>query len=193
MTVFKLSDIKRKPAADKKSESKSEKFVEIHITKVESLKQLVQCFPATGVIFFLWTLNSFNAFTFIPFVFNVSGTIDELVICTYSINRRIIDSLIRFVDKGKILQVTIFISDSIKYRLPLVYDHLDALTKNRDNIRVNYAWNHSKIALAKSADNYFVFEGSGNFSENAQYEQYVLLNSKEVYEFRRNCIAHFES
>ena len=191
--TWNLEDIKRKNHAVDKSDSKAEKFVEIHTKKVQSLKHLVKDYPEPNVVFFIWTLNSFNAFTFIPYVFNISGTIEELVICTYSINRRIIDSLIRFIDKGKIEKVTIFISDSIKYRLPLVYDHLDSLVKNRDNVAVHYAWNHSKIALAKSGENYFVFEGSGNFSENAQFEQYVLLNSKSVYEFRYNCIRNFES
>jgi hypothetical protein len=36
----------------------------------------------------------------------------------------------------------------------------------------------------KTHDNYYIIEGSGNWSENAQYEQYILANSKGVYDFR---------
>lgn len=191
MTAFSLSELNTKIPEQQKSAALSEKFTNTHIYKVESIKQLVGKPPGKDNVYFLWTLQSFNAFTFIPFVFNTTGVIQELYLSTYSINRRIIDALIRFIDKGKILSVYIFISDSIKYRLPLVYDHLQAITMNRSNVVVNYAWNHSKIALARSGDEYYVFEGSGNFSENAQYEQYILTNSKTVYEFRRNCIADF--
>lgn len=193
MKLFELSELQATAVEENKSESLSEKFINTHVFKVESLKQLVKNNISPGEIFFLWTLNSFNAFTFIPFVIKNSGIINELIICTYSINRRIIDSLMRFVESKRILSVTIFISDSIKYRLPAVFDHLQAITLEKENIVVKYAWNHSKIALARSMENYFVFEGSGNFSENAQYEQYILLNSKNVYEFRRSCIEHFNS
>lgn len=34
-------------------------------------------------------------------------------------------------------------------------------------------------------NDYFVFEGSGNMSDNARIEQYIYENSKEMYEFHR--------
>ena len=48
-------------------------------------------------------------------------------------------------------------------------------------------WNHSKVQLIKSDGNYFVVEGSGNFSENAANEQYIFVNNEEVYRFRKGC------
>ncbi len=166
-----------------------DQFLQMHGERIESIKNLLGRIPGNGEIFFLWTLNSFNAFTFIPYVIKECGIIEELILSTYSINIRIIDALVRLIDSGMIKQVDIFISDSIKSRLPKVCDHLLAVVGNKP-IRVTFSWNHSKIALIKTADHYFDIEGSGNFSENAAHEQYVFLNNRKIYDFRKKEILY---
>lgn len=171
-----------------KSRAKSIRFEEAHLRRIENIKNLYGRLPSGDEIIFLWACNSFNAFTFIPYVIRYSGPIEELCFSTYSINARIVESLIRWYDKGVIQSVTIYIADSIKYRMPDVVSLLEDQSKQR-KIEIIYAWNHSKVQLLKSGDNYFVVEGSGNFSENAANEQYIFLNSREVYEFRRDCFS----
>ena len=174
----------QQPSLDK-SGMLAEKFMNIHVERIESVEQLIGKLPKEGDIIFLWTINSFTAFTFIPFIIKQCGIIEELILSTYSINIRIIDSLIHKVDQGKIRNVEIFINDSIQARLPKVYDHLISLVEKYP-VKVHYAWNHSKISLIRTKDNYFDVEGSGNWGENAQHEQYVFINSKRVYEFRKS-------
>lgn len=166
--------------------SKQLKFVEAHSRKIENIKQLCGETPAPGEITFLWSCNSFNAFTFIPYVIKYSGLIDELCISTYSINTRIVEALVRWYDKGLIKHIYIYIADSIKFRMPAVVELLENYAQTRQII-ICYAWNHSKIQLISSFGNYFVVEGSGNFSENAANEQYIFLNNKDIYEFRKQC------
>jgi hypothetical protein len=192
---FELSDLDKRsedlePEPDSKSGILAEQFLEIHDRRVETVKHLTGKIPRDGEIFFLWTVNSFNAFTFIPFLIKECGAIDELILATYSINIRIIDALMKLVDRSKIHRVEIFISDSIRTRLPRVNDHLQALVEKRDIIRVRYAWNHAKISLIRIGDLHFVVEGSGNWGENAQHEQYVFLNSKRIFEFRKKEILY---
>ena len=165
------------------------KFLHRHDEKIESVKNLIGRPPVEGEIYFLWTMKSFNAFTFIPYIFKESGIIDELVISTYSINIRIIDALVKYVDQKRILSVVIFISDTIRTHNVKVYDHLMALSEKYP-IEIKYCWNHSKVTLMLSDGNYYGVEGSGNFGENAQHEQYIFYNSKEEYEFRKNAILH---
>lgn len=165
-------------------------YLKQHSIKVETLKKLNGRLPKPGEFFAIWTLKSFNAFTFIPYLIAECEKIDYLVLSTYSINRRIVDSLIKKIDQGKIGHVKIFISDSMKYRMPKVVDHLTSLTDQRDQISVHYAWNHSKITLVETSGNFFLIEGSGNWSENAQYEQYLFFNDKRLYDFRLNCITN---
>jgi hypothetical protein len=188
---FSIEDLDKKTVIKNpdKSGSMVEKFLQIHGEKIESIKQLTGRIPEENEIFFLWTVNSFNAFTFIPFIIKEAGTIFELIISTYSINLRIIEALIKLMDSGKIGWVSIYISDSIRGRLPKVYDQLITLAEKYP-VDVTYAWNHSKIALIKTQDHYFDVEGSGNWGENAQHEQYIFLNSKSVFDFRKNEIIN---
>ena len=69
------------------------KYLNIHVEKIESLKKMNCGIPQEGVTIYLWTLNSFNAFTFIPYIIDQTGKIIELIISTYSINVRIINAL----------------------------------------------------------------------------------------------------
>lgn len=172
-----------------RSISTCEAFENLHIEKVNSLKQLLGRVPGRGEIFFLWTLNSFNAFTFITYIIKYFGTIRQLTFSTYSINERILTSLVRWYDKGAIEKIYICISDSIRSRVPKVNDQLQAFASTR-NIDIGYAWNHSKVTLIQTDEHYFVIAGSGNFSENALNEQYIFLNDERIYNFFDDCIRN---
>jgi hypothetical protein len=185
-----LSKTKNEDPGDKAAVLR-DNFLSQHDFKVETLKSLTGRLPKQGEFFALWTIKSFNAFTFIPFLIKELDKIDYLVLSTYSINRRIIDSLMKKIDQGKIDHVKLFISDSLKYRMPRVVDHLSSMINTREkNISVHYSWNHSKITLVQCGDQFFCIEGSGNWSENAQYEQYLFFNDKRMYDFRLSCITN---
>lgn len=190
--LFSLNEINKKVELlqverQDKSSMYATKFLEKHNIKVDNLKSLTGRFPAPGEAFFIWTLNSFNAFTFIVYVIKQCGKINDLTLSTYSINDRILTSLVKWYDKGFIDNVNISISDSIRQRNPRIYDQLEAQRQNR-NLQVRYTWNHSKVTLMKTPEHKFVVEGSGNFSENAAHEQYLFTNDSQLYDFRRNCI-----
>lgn len=184
--LFEINELNRKTSMeDQNSSILVERFLKSHDHKIDSIKQLAGKLPEIGEIYFLWTVKSFNAFTFIPFVIKQTGSIDELTISTYSISTRIVDALMKLIEHDKIKKVHLLISDSLQYRLPKVHDHLQALTQHRKEITVCYGWNHSKIALIKSGSYHLAVEGSGNFGENAQHEQYIFYNNINVYEFRK--------
>ena len=63
-------------------------------------------------------------------------------------------------------------------------DNLLEMAKSRPNVTVLYAWVHAKVCLLLTHEHHYVIEGSGNWSENAHYEQYVFANSKGLYDFR---------
>lgn len=187
--LFNYKDIAAK--ADKDSEelevSGNEKFVSkylaSHYQKVSSLENDLMRVPTAEEFFFLQSDTAFNAFTFIPFVAN-NYPIKELHASTYSISRKVIQALIEMHDKGQIERITLLISDSMIKRNPLTIENLMAMASSRPNVTVLYAWVHAKVCLLQTHENYFVIEGSGNWSENAHYEQYTFANSKGLYDFR---------
>lgn len=191
---FNLSDIKPKPVergeecgiSTKNSNSKAlhVQFDEMHDAKVATIKLLAGKLPEENEVIFLETTNSFNAFTFIVYLVKHAGRIDDLLIKTYSINTRILDSLSARIRGNEIGDITLYIAESIKYRMPRVKDQLEMMMKEFTNFQVEYAWTHQKVICARIGKNYFVVEGSGNFSENSAEEQYIFMKSKRIYDFR---------
>jgi hypothetical protein len=181
--LFDIKALSEKTESEKLSELYTSKFLVFHFEKLKSLEENLKRLPTPEEIFFLQSDNAFNAFTFIPFVAK-NHPIKELHASTYSISRKVIDALIEMHDRGMIEQITLMISDSMIKRNPLTIENLMAMATTRPNLKVVYAWSHAKVCLMKTHDNYYIIEGSGNWSENAQYEQYILANSKGVYDFR---------
>ncbi len=167
-------------AADKPYSSK---YLAAHYQKVSSLENDLLRIPVHEEFLFLQSDTAFNAFTFIPLVAKVFP-IKELHASTYSLSRKVVEALLEMHDQGMIEQVTLLVSDSMIKRNPLVIDNLMAMAKSRPNVNVLYAWVHAKVCLLKTSDFHYVIEGSGNWSENAHYEQYLFAESKGLYDFR---------
>lgn len=178
---------------EKKEEKPSElfvsKYIAAHYQKISSLENDLMRVPTPEEFFFLQSDTAFNAFTFIPFVAK-TYPIKELYASTYSISRKVIDALVELHDKGMIEQVTLLISDSMIKRNPVTIDNLMGICSSRPNFKALYAWSHAKVCLLRTHDFHFVIEGSGNWAENAHYEQYVFANSKGLYDFRKELFTN---
>jgi len=162
------------------------RFMHSHMERVENIKNLIGRLPGESEMLFLESTKSFNAFTFIPYLIKYAGAIDELFVATYTINSRICNSLVKWLDKGMIKHLHVYISDSIKHRMPKVVDLLEIMQRQRqEQIQITYAWTHKKVTCVRIGGDHYVVEGSGNWSENAAEEQYLFTKSKELYEFRR--------
>jgi hypothetical protein len=185
MSWFNYKDLLTHEAlpSDRETEVFTSKYLVSHYEKVSSLENDLMRVPTPEEFFFLQSDTAFNAFTFIPLVAKIYP-IKELHASTYSLSRKVIDALIEMHDKGQIERITLLVSDSMIKRNPLVIDNLMAMAKSRPNVNVLYAWIHAKVCLLATHDSHFVIEGSGNWSENAQYEQYTFANSKGLYNFR---------
>lgn len=191
MGLFELKKPEVKPNNQEKAERENSaftsKYLNKHLDLLENISEDLVRFPAEGEIFFLQTLQAFNAFTFIQ---KIAKTyfIEELVATTYSVSMRVMEALQELQRLGKIGEIKLLISDSMMSRNPKVTDALDAWASTDANVKLIYTWNHSKITLAKTAEQHFCIEGSGNWSENACYEQYIFYNDKDVYEFRKQLL-----
>lgn len=150
--------------------------------RLRSLKDLCGRLPAEGEIFFIETLKSFSAFTFIVYLLKQAGTISHLYIATYSTNERIIHALLHWHRKGVLGSIHLHMSETIKFRMPRVYERLQRLA-DEGVLTLSFAWSHKKITCIDTPLGKYVVEGSGNYGENALEEQYVFLKSDKVYEF----------
>ena len=155
-----------------------------HYQKIKNLDQELVRLPSCGEIFFLQSDNSFNAFTFIPLVCK-SQKIKHLYVATYNITRNIIQALKELTDGGHLEKITVLISDSFVTRNPGTADILKSWVSSDPKVNVLFSWTHAKVTLMETEENFYTVEGSGNWSDNAFYEQYILLNDEKVFNFRK--------
>jgi|SRR5690554_6498367 len=160
------------------------KYLAAHYQKVGSVKKDMKRLPESEEFFFLQSDNSFNAFTFIPVVLE-NQSAKHLMATTYSISRRVIEALVELHRDGLVDQITLLVSDTMLRRNPVTTDLLASINKEYANINVLFAWVHAKVCLIETKEAHYVIEGSGNWSENAYYEQYMFANCKKLFAFRQ--------
>jgi len=176
------------PAADQKLVMK---YLALHKKKIANINALINP-PNPDEFLFLFTDRSFNAFTFIPYLIEQHGSIQELTLSTFSISKRILGAFARFLETGAIGSANLVIADSLKHQRPDVVQSLVHLSERHSSLSFTLSWNHSKILVAKAGAGNYVIEGSGNWSENARHEQYLFANSKSLLDFRLDCLANVE-
>lgn len=161
------------------------KIEAVNSKMVSNFMELAGSLPAPGEMFALFTLKQFNAFSIVMAILKTHGKIDYLAVSSYNISRKTIAAFCELLSDNKILLMDIYISDVAKSMFPKSFEFLSEIAPMYSNLGVHYVWNHSKVAVINAGNNFFVCEGSGNFSYNARHEQYLLINSPEFYEFRR--------
>lgn len=179
---FDISSSVKKSKEQKLNEMFHSKYLLQHFEKISHPDDLFRI-PTKEEFFFLQTEGSFNAFTFIPLVCRREN-IKHLCASTYSISNKVINALVELHDMGKIEQITLLISDSMIKRNQVTIDNLVSMSKSRANMKVLFAWVHAKVCLMELEEDYFIVEGSGNWSDNASLEQYTFANSKSLFDFR---------
>ena len=166
------------------------KNTEIHTIKANSLKKLCQ-FPKKNEQYRIITEKSFNAFSLILAVLE-KYIIEDLYVAIYRINEPSVISLIDFIESGKIKKAHFVISNFFNQtKKPEVWaKKLKDFASGRDNVFHSYVHNHSKVvAILTNEGDHFVFEGSGNMSDNARIEQYIYDNNQDVYNFHKEWIG----
>ena len=152
--------------------------------KREVLKDLIPAPPAAGECIHVISNGTFDYFTFIPLILDWLGTADALYDSTWTMNRGIVNDLLKFFDDGKIRQITLASGNYFLKRETAVAATI--LQGLRDRGQRFVCWeNHSKVILLNNnaADAWFVVEGSANWTANPRTEQNILLNDRATWEF----------
>jgi len=160
---------------------------EIHYIKAKALTD-VAAKPKKGEQYRIITEKQFNAYALILLILQ-DEVIEEMFLAIYRINQPTVDSLIDFIDAGKIKKATFVISNFFNQtKKPEVW-----AKKLRDYCETNksckhvYIHNHSKILAVKTnKGDHYVFEGSGNMSDNARIEQYLYENCEQSFSFHKD-------
>lgn len=159
---------------------------EIHFLKAKALSDLC-VIPKKNEQYRIITEKQFNAYALILHLLE-THQINEMYLAIYRINQPTVNSIIEFIESGKIKKATFVISNFFNQtKKPEIWAiKLREFCDQNANCKHIYTHNHAKVLAIKTSDNnHYVFEGSGNMSDNARIEQYVYENNKAVFEFHK--------
>lgn len=184
-------EVKPKAENDLQNTAMSDKLMKVFIEKTtQVLKRIANIkMPDENVQLRLITLNPLNPIVFIKYIANKEIITDGKIVI-FSINRQAARVLIDLKQKGKLNNVTLIVSS---LRTIANQDKNLAVTILRKHFKIYFLTTHAKIIILKTEKNYYSIEGSGNFSYNARLEQYVIDNSKQIYEFSNDWIKQIET
>lgn len=151
-------------------------------TQVLKSKDRIEIPPKNSMLA-IRTQSQLNAFSIFMQFIEKYGKIDFLSIQTYTIDEKTLFTLKELHDCGKIEKLQIIMTETAVFRIPKIYKLLKDLFSTKENCNLSFYWVHSKVHLVKCGNDSFVIDGSGNFSMNAQVEQYNIFNSEKMFNF----------
>jgi len=162
------------------------KNLNIHYNKVADLEDIAPL-PEKGEHHVIITEKQFNAFALILRLIE-DVDIDELYLAIYRINKPTVEAMISLMEHKRIKKGRYVISNFFNQtKKPEKWARkLRTYCDQSDRFEHIYTHNHAKVLACRCEDDYFVFEGSGNMSDNARIEQYRYENNKQSYEFHRD-------
>jgi len=142
--------------------------------------------PEPGEMITAITTGSFNAYTIVLHAIAQFNSLQSLALASFNMHQDVIADLFDQFDSGHIERLDVMLSESVKFRMPKRFDQMIACHEERAHtgrVRVKFNWNHSKIILFEAAGNRYCITGSGNLSDNAQFEQYHLSCNLDEFDF----------
>lgn len=181
---------------NEKQESKREylariKYDKIICKKTKNFTDVIGNELSKNVQYRLVTENSFNAIVVIDYLLKKYELI-EIYIAVYRMNQVSVNKLKSIIDSDEIscsILLSSFFRENKRYERWA--EELIMYATKKKNVKVAFAVNHAKVFLAKTKDNrHIVFEGSGNLSDNARIEQYLIEDNETTYNFHKEWIIN---
>lgn len=147
--------------------------------------------PEKNQVLCIRTQSQINAFQIFLHFIEKYGKIDFLSLQSYTFNEETIYSLLQLLNEKKIENLQIIMTETAYFRTPKIYKLLKEFFSERNDCNLCFYWVHSKVHLLQTNNEKFVIDGSGNFSMNAQIEQYNIFNSEELFNFDFNFCKDF--
>jgi len=137
------------------------------------------------------TNNAINAIVVLDLI-SERYEMDEVYICVYRMNQRAVNWIKeRLHDAGvdSLVLLSNFFRENKRYER--WFETITALQS--DTFKVKTGCLHAKVFCCKTkCGKHFVFEGSGNLSDNARFEQYIIEQNEDVFNFHKNWMVDYE-
>ena len=165
------------------------KYDEIICNKTKNFVDIIGDELSKNVQYRMVTDKSFNAIVVIDYLLKKYELV-EIYIAVYRMNLLSVNKLKSIIDDGNVkcfILLSSFFRENKRYERWA--EELIMYAENKKDVEISFAVNHAKVFIAKTKDNrHIVFEGSGNLSDNARIEQYLIEDNEVTYNFHKQWI-----
>lgn len=159
-------------------------------TTEEAIRILKQP-PKQGEYIHMVVCKDFSSFDLLPALFRLTKqpAITELYLTTLGISKANLITLRNMMLKQQLAaaRTKVLISKFFARACPEDYE-MWATDAKKYGFSLRHTRNHAKLILAHIGDAHYVVEGSANMRGCLAIEQYVISNSRQIYEFHKKWI-----
>ena len=166
-----------------------EKANYINGLKRESFEKLINKPPVKNEYYHIVSNGSFDFFTIVPVLLKHLNICNEFIGSTWATNKCNVLELFNMFDNDLIKSIVIIGGDYMKISNRCDYGLLKNGMLERNQKFINLK-NHAKILLMTNYIDYYVVEGSSNWTSNPRIEQYLMTNNYDLFNFHKDWILN---
>ena len=137
------------------------------------------------------TNNAVNAIVVLSLI-SERYEMDEVYICVYRMNQKAVNWIrdeLAFASVKTLVLLSSFTKGYVKAEK--WFEAVKSLESDRFVVKTGCL--HAKIFCCQTkCGKFFIFEGSGNLSDNSKLEQYIIEQNEDVFNFHKNWMLDYE-
>lgn len=115
--------------------------------------------------------------------------ITEMYLATWTISKQNIKRIKEAMESGKLKNLTMVFSSTLKGANPALYASLIGALKSFENVKLKEINSHAKTFSISNGKDYITVSGSANWSENPRIENFLILNDKNLFEHHKDWMS----
>ena len=146
-------------------------------------------FPNEKEYFAIKTNGTSDCGSIFTYALNSWEEITEMYLATWTISKQNIKRLKEAVESGKLKNLTMVFSSTLKGANPALYASLVGALKPYENVKLKEINSHAKTFSISNGKEYITVSGSANWSENPRIENFLILNDKNLFDHHKDWMS----
>ena len=145
--------------------------------------------PTENKYFAIKTNGTSDCGSIFSYILKEWNEINEMYLATWTISKQNIKRLKEAIESGKLKELTLVFSSTLKGANPALYASLVGALKQFDNVKLKEINSHAKTFSVTNGKDFITVTGSANWSENPRIENFLILNDKNLFEHHKDWMS----
>jgi hypothetical protein len=146
-------------------------------------------FPTEKQYFAIKTNGTSDCGSIFTYALQEWEEITEMYLATWTISKQNIKRLKEAVESGKLKNLTMVFSSTLKGANPALYASLVGTLKQFENVKLKEINSHAKTFSISNGTDFITVSGSANWSENPRIENFLILNDKNLFNHHKDWMS----